>query len=201
MEDAKKLKQYLDDIVRIRTLMEKNEEIPFIEMWVFILWGVLVIIGTYLSAYAVHTAELTPARLYLIIWLPILVIGAAAETAAFFRRSAKAPIPVMSQRYIRFIIAFAGVLISLMFLLYRLAEGQVPIAGMILLISSIPLFLYGMVSLSSFYIEGFLILSAGIVVFILEQVGVGTSPIWSGLAAGLMYIISGLHGMRSKTEI
>jgi len=188
-----RMERYIEDITHIRALLEQNEERPVIRPWAFYVWGLIVLVGTGVSIYLGRKMGIDGHGIFFTVGLPGLLIGALAEIKALTSQMRKQALPIFSYRLNRCYLAFMGILIPMLFCLYFLIDVEAPLAGLLVMISTIPVFMYGLISFSSLFFNGYVMLVIGFIMLFVNPPSPRLLEPIAGALIGISYIIGGLQ--------
>ncbi|WP_148223916.1 hypothetical protein [Spirochaeta thermophila] len=184
------LEQYLEDIKEIKRILTEREGYPLVEAWAFFLWGLLVFLGTFLSWW-VGRLGWSEHQCFLGVWLPLVVVGAVGETVSWVRQSRRFGMLLFSPRMVRLMLAAFGVVVVCGALIYALLDTGRDVPGLYVMVGSIPLLFYGLMSYPELFVPAMGLLFVGAFLWI-----GGWSSSWvylaSGVMVGLFYVASGV---------
>jgi hypothetical protein len=187
-----KIQSYLKDISYIKGIIRDNEENVIIEHWAWYAWAFMTLAGSLLHFYLYTKTGLSAADAFLYIWLPVFLIGVILESLAVLIRSGREDVPFFSRKFLRFILAVITTSIILITMIIHLMRNGSLVPGIILIAAAAPFSLYGIWSISYLFIESFILLIAGLVLYI----GHGTSAgsfLFSGVFCSIVFAAGGIH--------
>lgn len=185
--------KYMDDISHIRSLLEQNQERPVIRPWAFYVWGLIVIAAALVSWYLVRSLGIDDHTVFFTVGIPGMAIGGLAEIKALTAQLRTEALPVFSTRMNRYYTSFMGILIPMLFFIYFLIDTGAPMAGLLLMASTLPVFIYGLMSFSCLFFNGYIILVIGFVTLFIDVPDETVLNVTAGLIVGLSYIIAGIQ--------
>jgi len=110
-------------------------------------------------------------------------------------------LPFFSIRMNRYYWSFLGIIISLLFFIYFLIDTDAPLAGLLIMGSTIPVFMYGLMSFSSLFFNGYIMLTLGFIALFIHP----SDPLYLSLPAGILigisYIIAGIQTHREVKRL
>ena len=193
--------EYLDDITLIKDLLLSVEEKSLIEYWTFYVWGILVIAGTFFHWYFSKMAHFNPEQLFYFIWLPLILICGLAETVSWVRKAGKDSRPLFTRPVIKYLSAWAAILIGGIFLILLLMEqgnfNYLPAA--ILAFSANIIIFYGMISYNILMKAGYAMISIAVFMFLFKVTGTPLLLI-SGISGGFISILAGVMIQRKESH-
>ncbi len=190
-DKEKELEKRVEDIRAIRQLLAEGDEIPLVHPWAFMVWAFLVGAGSVVH-YLLFLRSGIEVRTALVwIWLPVLILGALAESISWAVRLNKRALPLFNRRLGGAILACLASMIVLTVAIIHLALVAFT-PGMAILLSTVPLVFYAQVCYASLFIETFAGIAGGL---LLEFAGVEgpVSLLAAGLAVAFLYAVSGVH--------
>jgi hypothetical protein len=183
--------RYAEDLATIRRMVAEREDLPLLEYWAFVVWGVLILLGTLVHWIAHTQAAMEPYRLALTLWIPIVALGAIQELVAFVRRLNADEVPLATRKITRLMLQAGGVFIVLFaVLVHELSEGIHP--GVIMLLGALAMLPYGSATYAPLFIEAFALIGIGLGVLVLAPATTGMFVL-AGVAVALTYLASGIH--------
>jgi len=185
--------KYMEDISHIRSLLEQNQERPVLRPWAFYVWGLIVIAAVLVSWYLVRSLGIDGRTVFFTIGIPGMALGSLAEIKALTDQMRKEGLPVFSARMNRYYASFMGILIPMLFFIYFLIDTGAPMAGLLLMASTLPVFIYGLMSFSCLFFNGYTILVIGFVALFITVPNETVLNAAAGLIIGLSYIIAGIQ--------
>lgn len=184
------LERYFDDMATIRRLMTRYEEQSLVRPWVFVVWGVLVVAGALGSAELAHRG-IAALRIFVLVWLPVLIVGGASETLGWYLQSRRSGVALFTPRKNRLLATYGGIIAITTILVLHMAPTGLSV-GVILAIGALPLFAYAQLTYARLFIEAFgLLIAAALGELWLPDVA-GTMSA-AGIVVGASYIVAGLH--------
>ena len=191
-----RLEQYIRDVEVIKHTLETEEGLLIIKPWALISWGIWTLLGTALS-WLLGDRGFSSHKLYLAVWLPVILVGGFFETIAWVRQTREEAIPLFTRRFLRSLIGATAVIISFMIFLWFFLDTRVPLPGPILLGAGTLLLLYCQLAFHESYPEALLVFGAGLVFTFGEfsqgwaMLCAGVLPAVAMLEAGIRYSIKG----------
>lgn len=184
------VEKHLEDLETICALMTRYEEQSLVRPWVFVLWGVLVPVGSLVSAYLAGEGSGVP-RILLSVWLPLLAVGGLSETFGWFQHSRRAGVALFTRRMNRLLAAYGGIIVIATILVVHMAPTGYSV-GVILGIAALPLLAYAQMTYASLFFEAFGLLAVAIIgdIWLADTTTTLTA---SGVVAGLVYTVAGVH--------
>ena len=182
-----RLEQYIRDVETIKHTLETEEGLLIIKPWALISWGILTLLGTALSGF-LGDRGFSSHRLYLVVWLPVIMIGGLLETIAWVRQTREEAIPLFTRRFLRSLIGATAVIVTLMIFLWLFLDTGLPFAGPTLLAAGTLLLLYCQLAFHESYPEALFVFGAGLV-FTFGEFSQG----WAILCAGILPAIAMLE--------
>lgn len=190
------LDKYMEDISHIRSLLEQNQERPVIRPWAFYAWGLIVIAAALVSWYLVRSLGIDGRTVFLTVGIPGMAIGGLAEIKALTAQMRTESMPVFSTRMNRYYASFLGILIPMLFFIYFLIDTGAPMAGLLLMASTLPVFMYGLMSFSCLFFNGYTILVIGFVMLFIDVPDRTVLNVTAGIIIGISYIAAGIQSRR-----
>ncbi|MBN2735680.1 MAG: hypothetical protein JXR70_01785 [Spirochaetales bacterium] len=167
------LARYLKDISTIKRTIDEIEEKPYVEIWAFFAWGGVVLAAT-LSNWILWTPlKLTRDMSFFGIWIPAMVLMCLIEMISGIRVMNRNAMVVMTKYLFKFMIAAASIMGVGMVLFYYLLDTNVPLPGIVLLVSSVYYSLFSMYSFFYAAIHGAVIFILGLIFCFLNLQGIG----------------------------
>ena len=188
------MQTYLEDLQTIKSLLIKVENTPLIEKWVFITWGIFILIGTILHLILSDYGHLSLHDLGLKLWLPVILIGGVLEAIGWFQALGKESLTLSSPRVYKFYINFIGTAVCLVLLGILITRlGGVRYLGVVILFSMAIIFfnfsLTGAYTRLTQFGIGFLL--GGILLLIFHP-PVLVNFLVTGLVTGISMLLAGL---------
>ena len=185
--------RYIRDIATIKDILLKSEQKPIYEHWAFYAWGLLVIIGAVVHFFVQKRFEPSVRRLFLEIWLPVLLIAGFIELVTYIRTMSRLALNLFTRTVRRFYLSLLGSGVAFCLLIVMLnrggAVGFMPIA--FLLGAAVFYFLLAQVTYTHVYIHGYLFLVIAILLYIFDLRHEILVPI-VGLLVGFSMIAVGM---------
>lgn len=159
--------KYHEDIRTIKGMLFKVDEKPIFEPW-FLIFNCILGFTAFIFHYlAVTYFQFSMEAVIFKIWSPIAVIGCALEPFAVFRKMSKESLPLFSRPIIKLYVGLTGLCISAVVIgLLILKAGAIEILpATIFCLFGAFLFLYGQVAYNSMFLQGFLMILTGLILF------------------------------------
>lgn len=194
-----RLEKYIKDVETIRHTLETEEDLLIIKPWALISWGVWTLLGTGLS-WLLGSQGFSAHRLYLAVWLPVILIGGFFETIAWIRQTRQEAIPLFTKRFLRSLAGAAAAIVSFMVFLWFFLDTGLPLAGPILLAAGTTLLLYCQLAFHDSYPEALVVFAGGLVFTFGQISGIaamlvaGALPAVAMIEAGIRYSVKGNQG-------
>lgn len=191
-ERNRKVEDYLEDLAEIKKMIHQSEDFGLIEIWVYFVYGVLVSGGSLISYYLTTARDATRASIFLVVWVPVIVLAGLSETIGWLRKMDKSSTPLLNSKFVKFGSAFFGQMIIFSIMGYFLINSPVPHPGIYMLIGAVPMFLYSTMTYSSIVLEGW-VLTGGGIILLLNGVSSVQWSLFAGLFIGMVYLALGVH--------
>lgn len=184
----------VEDIHSIRSILAEGRDTPLIYPWAFGVWALLVAAGTGLHLAMVLGPGISRGRALLVIWLPLLVVGALIESLSFVLRARREALPLFNHRLGTALLGSLATITIVLAILARTAPTDLS-PGLTILLGSIALIFYAQVSWSRLFIETWIAIGVGLLLEILDA---ESTAAWAfaGFFCALLYGLSGLHARR-----
>jgi len=190
--EEREFEKRVDDIRAIRAMLAESSDMPLVYPWAFFAWALLAAAGT-VAHYLLYTRNGLDVRNALVlIWLPILVLGAVAESVSFALKAGKTSVLLLNRRFGGALLGAFATIIILTVVAIRLCLTGAMTPGLRVLMASFPIIFYVQLSYSSLFIEALLGLSVGL---LLEFAGANDPShfLAGGLFMSLFYAAGGFH--------
>jgi hypothetical protein len=190
-KERRPLEEYLEEIQDVHELLKRHDETSMLEYWAFIVWGVLVLAGT-AGHWLLATRGAAGAVNPLVIWGPVVVLGGLAEVAAWLTRVSRESTPLLTRRFVRFMLSAVGVVVVVAGVGLRLLSMEMLSPGLLLLLVALVFLVYAEITYSVLFVEAYALLAAGFVMFAFHPAGVG-SYVAVGMLTGTAFLVLGVH--------
>lgn len=195
--DKDRLDRALLDLEEIKRTLREDDREPSLKPWVFLSWTIVIALATVASRLLTARLSSMPTprlerTLLVAVWLPALLVGGSLEFVAWVSKVRDEHGVVMTDRTRRFMASGIGIMVCAGTLFWSMLGAGVPIAGPVLLISAIVLFLYSEFSFPESFPEIYVLAAGGIVATALRLSG----PDWTagaGLAVSAVMFVSWLR--------
>jgi hypothetical protein len=191
-EKDEKLEKRVADIRAVRQLLAEGSEQPLIRPWAFFAWAVLVAAGSLVHYFAFRRFGWSEGTALLRVWLPVLLLGGAAEAVSFGQTVNSAKTPLFNRRFGGALLGATASLIILTAVVVRLSLAQAMTPGLAVAIGAFVVVFYAQICYAALFAEAF----AGIAVGVALELAGADGPA-AFLAAGFflaaLYAFSGWH--------
>jgi hypothetical protein len=187
----RELDKRAEDIRAVRRLMALADDISLIHPWAFFAWAGLVAAGTVLHYARFLSESIQVNSALLSIWLPVLVLGAVAESLSWIIKLRTQALPIFSRRLGGMLLGALAMITVLIFGGIKIAQAA-PSPGIIIVFAVLPLVFYAQMCYGQLFIEIFAGLAAGI---LLDALGLSSPALFlaGGLFVAAVFAASGLH--------
>ena len=185
------LEKRVEDIRAIRKLLAEGADFPLIHPWAFFAWAVLAVAGTLVHYELFRNISLDVRTALVWVWLPVLILGAVAESISFAVRLSRQALPLFNRRLGGALLSWIASTVVLTVIVIHLALVALT-PGIAILLSALPVVFYAQVCYASLFIEAF----AGIAVGLLFEFAGAQGPelfTVAGFFAAVLYAVSGIH--------
>jgi hypothetical protein len=184
------IEKYASDLATIKSLLLSVEEKTLIEIWAFLTWGVIILIGTGLHALMRFYYHLDYSDVFYIIWLPLFLIAIFLETAAWIKKISRDSLPFFSRPMIKFWLSALGTMVVTGFVIYVVIKSGslVYLPAVIMMSFALFLLIYAQMSYIQMYIYGYLLIIFAIIQNIISP-NLDIQIILSGIVLGIVFII------------
>ncbi len=185
------LRRHLDDLATIKNLMIRSEEQPLVHLWVFAVWGVLVILGSVLNGRFLPDLVAGGLDPLIAIWLPLLLVGSISETLGAVLKSRETGIPVITRRRTRLYLATVGILVVFGIIIAHLNSVGFTTAILVAM-GALPVLIYAQATYSALFVPAFSLLAIAVIAALLGDVAQTVNVrVFGGVLVGLVYLVSG----------
>jgi hypothetical protein len=195
MKESEKanIEKYAKDIETIKSILMQAEENPLIEHWAYYTWGGLVLVGSLLQYYATKILTYSIAEVFSMIWLPVILIALFLETIAWIKRMARESIPFFSRETMKVSLSATGIFIGAFIIVSACIQMQAVsvLPGIILILFSFFLFMYGLITYTFIYGYAYFLLIAAIILH-LVQFDSSLKFLLMGIICSLTFIAAGI---------
>lgn len=185
------LEDYLEDIQTVHDLLARHDETSMLEHWAFLVWGVLVLAGTAVHGILTVSGASQPLN-PLVVWGPVVVFGGLGEVAAWLARVSRESTPLLTRRFVRFMLSAVGAVVVVAGVGLRLLSLQMLSPGILLLLVALVFLVYAEITYTVLFVEAYALLAAGFVMFAFRAGGIGPY-VAAGVLTGTAFIAMGIH--------
>lgn len=191
---SKSTSEYLEDVTLIKQILREQEDRALLPPWAFFAWAAVTLLGILLSMVFGLSRSWSELDIVLMIWIPALVLGSIAETAGwvqFLRRES----PVLfTHMNTRLFLSFLGVVIASLVLVFSLLAREIIVAGTILVLLAVCLFLLAVFSYRHLFLEAYVALASGTALLAVERtLPISTAYLISGFGVTALFLAAGIH--------
>ncbi len=185
------LEKRADDIKAIRELLAQSNEISLIHPWAFFAWAALVAAGSIVHYELFRNSAIAVKTALVWIWLPVLILGAIAESLSWATRLSKQALPLFNRRLGGAILGWIASMVVFAVVVIRLAQVSLT-PGIVILFAALPLVFYAQLSYGSLFIETFVVIAVGL---LFEFAGAKGPELYlaGGIFASVLYAFAGFH--------
>jgi hypothetical protein len=196
-----KSKKYEADILLIKDLLKKVDEVFLVDYWAFYVWGGFLLLASFLHYYLGVYKGFSLLSLLLQVWLPSILISSFLETVAWITKSEKDSFPVFSKTNIRL---FWGIIMScaaIAFVLVVLYQKNYVenFAVITLALFIMPMLIYGQI-VHYLNIHALFLIIASIIIYNFELT-IHAQFFWCGIVLGVSMIVSGVIAQKKEKKI
>lgn len=189
--------KYFKDIEIIKELLLKKGEKPIISHWIFIIWGIIILLATILNYYLYLNINIQFQTSINYIWIPSILVAIMIEIFGWIKNLEKQEIPLTSKitfHYLYFAITTSIFIIIFLKILYLLNGVKY---FSIVILFSMGLFsnFIGLMSYNFFYIISSILYSLGIIFYFIEiwlHVKTDILLFVTGIIISIMFVITGM---------
>jgi len=184
------LQSYLEDIKDIKTLLSSNQQKPLVPAWSFYIWALMIFLGTVVHTILAITGSPLLLQALWLIWLPVLLVGSAFESAGFIQVFRKQRPVLLSPKVLNTYLSLFGLWTSFSaILVFLFSKGQLT-PGLLLCILAACYMVIAQLSYHKLLIPGFALLAFGLILLILNWTSIATITI-TGLACAFSFLLGG----------
>jgi len=204
MSDEKRnqnIDKYADDLATIKSLLMDVDKRPFLEYWAFFTWGGLILIGTLIHYWLRTTMDLPEPKLFLYVWLPILIIAVSLETLAWLKQMTKESMSLLNQTTTKMFVAIGGCMTAMGLFLVITVEGSgfAYVPHVVVAMYGIFMLFFGQFSHNFYFGIGYLLVMSAVVLYVLP-LSKDIAYLAAGLVLGLTFIVAGELNRRADKE-
>lgn len=194
----RELSEYLDDIREIRATMLRAENRLHVPAWFFFAMAALIGTGAIAHALVAVLPGVSLVTALVAIWLPVFLLAAVAEVAAWVQKGRREGLPWLSRSFGRFLATISGIMTAVTAVgIALVAYGHSP-AGVLLLVATCVFLGYAPYSPSASIWTGWALLPPGLALLIVDARGIAATLVAAGLiVAG--FLVCGVAELRSRT--
>ncbi|MEM5947189.1 hypothetical protein WKV44_01405 [Spirochaetia bacterium 38H-sp] len=157
--------RYLEDLREIKQILREKEGYPVVEYWAFLLWGVVVLIGAFIAWWC-SSIGWSEHQIFWGLWLPLMVVASVGEFVAWVRQSRRLDVVLFTPGMLKVIVASIGIFVVLLAMSFSLLDSGRDVPGIYVLLGSVPLFMYGVMSYMELFFPGAVLLFVGFFMWI-----------------------------------
>jgi hypothetical protein len=162
---------YLKEIEAIQQTLVTQEGMQLLEPWAFYTWAAITAAGTVISLLFQHSPGIPEINLLLAVWIPAILIGGTLELIGWIRVIKRKERVLFTDRMQRMQLTFIGMITAFSFIGFGLALKGIDISGLIVLLMSVCFMVIAVFSWKELFVVAYLLLAAGIAIFMLSGGG------------------------------
>ncbi len=184
--------KYADDLATIKSMLMDVEKRPFLEFWAFYTWGGLIIIGTLIHYWLRISRDMPEPKLYLYVWLPLLLVAAFLETIAWLKQMSKESMPLFNTTSLKMFLTMGGQMIAvgLFLVISSKVTGYRYVPHIILVMYGVFLMNIAQMSHLFYYGMGYILVLVAVTFYILP-IPKDMAYLLSGLVLGITFAVTG----------
>ena len=162
------ISKYIDHLELIKRTLREQEEQPLLPSWAFLAWAMFIAIGVGVNSFTVAGLGWIAAENAVRVWVPVILMGGAVEMAGwvqFFRRDGRV---LLTGQTIKLLLSFWGMIAAACGIGFGLVFQGAEIAGPLVLLLAIALFLVAVFSFKNLFIEAYASLAAGLLLTVVD---------------------------------